>query len=130
MEMEEKNANRKKLDDEKNDNEWVDWNDTHLFGDGAPSEIFSPIALVRLTEEGIERLVCPHCGGRVGRDGEGGDIGHLLKVILNRGGPIENVRVLKVLREALQHGKGFAEVHLEEENGATYSTIKRIFQTG
>ena len=108
----------------------MDWNDTHLFGDGAPSEIFSPIALVRLTEEGIKRLVCPHRGGGVGRDGEGGDIGHLLKVILDRGGPVENVRVLKVLREALQHGKGFAKVHLEEENDTMYSRIIRIFQKG
>ena len=75
----------------------------YLFGQCPPAQVVPAVELVGLPEQGIEGLAGPAGGRGVGRDGEGGHPGELLGRVLALAGRVEQVRVLKLLRQALQH---------------------------
>ena len=62
----------------------------HLLGDGAPAEVVSPVALVRLTQERIEGLARTRGRGRVARHRERRHVGHLLQAVSALGRSVEN----------------------------------------
>lgn len=84
----------------------------HLLTEGAVAALSPPVQLERLSQQGVERLARAVDGGRVGGHGEGGHIAHLLERTLALGGLVQQLVVLQVLRQPLQHGNGLVEVHL------------------
>lgn len=85
----------------------------YLLAEGAVAVLLQAIQLKGLPQEGVEGLAGAEDGGGVGRDGEGGHVAQLLQRTLAFGRPVEQFVVLQVLGQALQHGQGLVEVHLE-----------------
>lgn len=86
----------------------------HLLAQGAVATLSPSVQLKRLTQQGVERLACAVDGGRVGGDGEGGYVAHLLQGTVALGGLVQQLVILQVLRQPLQHGNGLVEVHLQK----------------
>lgn len=86
----------------------------HLLTQGTVAALSSPVQLKRLTQQGVERLARAVDGGRVGRHGEGSHVAHLLQGTVALGGLVQQLVVLQVLRQPLQHGNGLVEVHLQK----------------
>jgi hypothetical protein len=84
---------------------------TDLLGDGSPPEIVQSITLVGLAEQRVKRLVRPGRGGAIRRNREGGNVRHLLPLIVARGRLVQHVAVLELLGDSLQHGQRLAKVH-------------------
>lgn len=88
------------------------WLCSYLLTQWAISKFLHAIQLVGLTQEGVEGLGRPmDCGG-VGRDGEGGDQAHLLQGGVAARRLIQELVILQVLRQTLQHRQRLVEVYL------------------
>lgn len=84
----------------------------YLLTQWAISKFLHAIQLVGLTQEGVEGLCCPmDCGG-VGRDREGGDKAHLLQGGVAARCLIQELVILQVLCQTLQHRQRLVEVYL------------------
>jgi len=77
------------------------------------AELLPSIELVGLSQEGVEGLGCPVDRGGVGRDGESSDQAHLLQGGVAARRPVQELVVLQVLSEALQHRQRLVEIHLD-----------------
>lgn len=86
---------------------------SHLLAEGAVAALSPAVQLVRLSQQRVEGLARAVHGGGVGGHGEGGHVAHLLQRALALGGLIQQLVVLEVLRQPLQHGDGLVEVYLE-----------------
>lgn len=85
----------------------------HLLAEGAVAALSPAVQLVRLAQQRVEGFARAVDGGRVGGHGEGGHVAHLLQRALALGAFIQQLVVLQVLRQALQHGDGLVEVYLQ-----------------
>lgn len=85
----------------------------HLLTEGAVAALSPPVQLKRLPQQRVERLACAVDGGRVRGHGEGGNVAHLFQWTLALGGLIQQLVVLEVLWQPLQHGNGLVEVDLQ-----------------
>lgn len=92
----------------------------HLLTQGTVAALLSSVQLKCLTQQGVERLARAVDGGRVGRHGEGSHVAHLLQGTVALGGLVQQLVVLQVLRQALQHGNGLVEVHLQKAHSASF----------
>lgn len=86
----------------------------NLFAEGAVSVVVQPVELVRFTQKRVEGFRRAMDGGGVRRDGEGSHQTHLLKRTLAASRFIQQLAVLQILRQSLQHGEGLVKVHLEQ----------------
>lgn len=84
----------------------------YLLGDGAVAVLLQPVQLVGLPQQRVEGLGRAVDRGGVGGDGEGGHQAHLLQRGVAASGPVQELAVLQVLAQALQHGQRLVEVHL------------------
>lgn len=100
----------------------------HLLAQGAIAALSPPVELVRLAQQGVEGLSGAVDGGRVGGHGEGGDVAHLLQRAVAFGGLIEQLVVLQVLREPLEHGNGLIEVHLQVKRCSVGLSAELLFR--
>lgn len=91
----------------------------HLLTQGSVAALSLSVQLKRLTQQGVERLARAVDGGRVGRHGEGSHVAHLLQGTVALGGFVQQLVVLQVLRQALQHGNGLVEVHLQKAQSSS-----------
>lgn len=85
----------------------------HLLGHRPPPEVGHSITLVSLPQQGVERLAGAAAGGGVTRDGERRHHGQLLTRVGALGRLVQNVCVLVVLGQALQHRQRLGEIHLK-----------------
>ena len=85
----------------------------HLFTQGAVAALLEPVQLVRLSQQGVEGLPRAVHRGGVRGDGEGRHVAQLLQGALALGRLVEELVVLQVLRQALQHGQRLVEIDLE-----------------
>ena len=84
-----------------------------LLAEGAVAVVLEAVQLVGLPQQGVEGLAgAVHCGG-VGGDGEGRHQAHLLQRGGAVGRSVQQLRVLQVLRQPLQHGQRLVEVYLD-----------------
>ena len=87
----------------------------YLLTQRAVAELFQAIELVGLAQEGVEGLGCPMDRGGVGGDGEGSDQAHLLQRGVAARRLVQELVILQVLGESLQHRQRLIEVHLNKE---------------
>lgn len=90
----------------------------HLLAEGAVSVLLQAIQLEGFPQERVEGFAGAEDGGGVGGYGEGGHVAQLLQGALAPRRPIQELMVLQVLRQPLQHGQRLIEIHLEEGNGS------------
>lgn len=86
----------------------------HLLTERAVAALPPSVQLEGLPQQRVERLAGAVDGGGVGRDGEGGHVAHLLQGTLALGRLVQQLVVLQVLGQPLQHGDGLVEVHLQK----------------
>lgn len=84
----------------------------HLLTDGAIAKLIQAVQLVRLPQQRVEGFSCAVDGGGVRGDGERGHQTHLLQSGVAAGGAVQELAVLQVLGQALQHRQRLVEVHL------------------
>lgn len=88
------------------------WRRHYLLTQRAVAKLLQAIELIGLTQEGVEGLCCAmDCGG-VGRDREGSHQAHLLQGGVTTGRLIQELVVLQVFGESLQHRQRLVEVYL------------------
>jgi hypothetical protein len=92
-----------------------------LLAEGPPPQVFHPVALERLPQERVEGLARPRTRRRVRGYGEGGHVRQLLASVRALGGRVEDVRVLVVFSQSLQHGERFTEVDGHGDLGQVFA---------
>lgn len=87
----------------------------YLLRDGAIPILLQPVQLVGLPQQRVEGLGCAmDCGGVRGH-GEGRHQAHLLQRRVAAGRSVQELAVLQILRQALQHRQRLVEVHLKSQ---------------
>lgn len=87
----------------------------YLLTQGAVTVLLQAVQLEGLPQEWIEGFAGAEDGGGVGGDSEGSHVAELLQRALAFGRAVEQLVVLQVLRQPLQHGERLIEVHLQGE---------------
>lgn len=85
----------------------------HLLAQGTEAELLQPVELIGFPQQRVEWLCGAVDGRRVGRHRKRSDEAHLLRGALALDGFVQQLVVLQVLRQPLQHGERLVEVHLE-----------------
>ena len=90
---------------------WMWWRH-YLLTQWAVAKLLQAVELIGLTQERVEGLCCPmDCGG-VGRDREGSNQAHLLQGGVTTSRLIQELVILQVFGESLQHRQRLVEVNL------------------
>ena len=99
----------------------------HLLRHSPPAHVVRPVDFVRLSEERIERLGRADARGGVRGHGKGRHVGQLLARIGALGRLVQELRVLEILRESLEHGQRLGKIDLKILNKNVVNHIKKIF---
>lgn len=85
-----------------------------LLRDGAIAVLVQSVQLVSLSQQRVEGLGSPmDCGG-VGGDGEGSHEAHLLQRRVAASCPVQELAVLQILGQTLEHRQWLIKVYLQE----------------
>lgn len=87
----------------------------HLLTQGTEAKLLQPVELVGFPQQRVERLRRAVNRRRVGRHGKRGHETHLLRGALALDGFVQQLVVLQVLCQPLQHGERLVEVYLQGE---------------
>lgn len=87
---------------------------SYLLAEGAVAALPLAVQLVRLPQQRVEGLSRAVHGGGVGGHAEGRHVAHLLQRVVTLRSFVQQLVILQILRQTLQHGNGLIEVHLEE----------------
>lgn len=82
----------------------------NLFAHATPSQVVCPITFVRLAQQGIEWLASSVGSCAIARNSERSDVGQLLAGRLALGGLVQQLRILEVFRQSLQHRERLVKV--------------------
>lgn len=88
------------------------WPCCYLLTQRAVAKVLQAIELVGLAQKGVEGLGCPVDRGGVGWDREGSDQAHLLQGGVAASRLVQELMILQVLCETLQHRQRLVEVYL------------------
>lgn len=87
---------------------------SRLLRDGAIAILIQSVQLVSLPQQRVEGLGGSMDRGGVRGDGEGSHQAQLLQRRVAAGRPIQELAVLQILRQTLQHRQRFIKVYLRE----------------
>lgn len=76
---------------------------SHLLTDGAVTILLQAVQLVSLPQQRVEGLGCTMDRGGVGGDRKGSHQAHLLQGGVTASRPVQELAVLKILSQTLQH---------------------------
>lgn len=85
-----------------------------LLRDGAIAILIQSVQLVSLPQQRVEGLGSSMDRGGVGGDGEGSHEAHLLQRRVAASCPVQELAVLQILRQTLEHRQRLVEVYLQE----------------
>lgn len=87
----------------------------YLFTEGPVSTLLQAVKLECFPQQRVEGFSCTVYGGGVRRHCKGRYVTQLLQWALTLGGSVQQLGVLQILRQTLQHGDRLVKVHLQKE---------------